>query len=122
MTKQSKQSAMCLKGFFLMMYKVDPALMIIYSKIILSNGFWQMVAEVGQQFNFAYAQVSSALPLSLVAFWHTISWTATLNYHHTLLSTGSFQLHCQAKFHYHSLPSSSSCSEYISMTTSVPWW
>jgi hypothetical protein len=29
-----------LKSFFLMMYEVNSALMIIYSKIDLSNGFW----------------------------------------------------------------------------------
>jgi hypothetical protein len=29
-----------LKSFFLMMYEVDPALVIVYSKINLSNGFW----------------------------------------------------------------------------------
>jgi hypothetical protein len=43
-----------LKSFFLMMYEVDSALVIIYSKINCSDGFWQMVVEVGQQFNFAY--------------------------------------------------------------------
>jgi hypothetical protein len=48
-----------LKSFSLMMYEVDSTLMIIYSKINLSNGFWQIVVEVGQQFNFTSYQAKA---------------------------------------------------------------
>jgi hypothetical protein len=63
-----------LKSFFLMMYKVDPALVIVYSKINHSNGFWQMVVEAGQQFNFAYVlpgegPVQLAVDAALLMSW-----------------------------------------------------
>jgi hypothetical protein len=35
------------------MYEVDLVLMIVYSKINLSDGFWRMVVA-GNHFNFAY--------------------------------------------------------------------
>jgi hypothetical protein len=51
--KAVKAISHVLKSFFLVMFKVDP-LIIIYSKTYLSDSFWRMVVEAGQQFNFAY--------------------------------------------------------------------
>jgi hypothetical protein len=52
--KVVKAIGQVLRSFFLMMYEVDPALMIVYFKINLSDGFLRMVVETGQQFNFGY--------------------------------------------------------------------
>jgi hypothetical protein len=62
---------------------VDPALVIIYSKINFNDGFWRMVMEAGQQFNFAYVLLGEAPGRLAVnaawSIWLTTSEPLSLN-------------------------------------------
>jgi hypothetical protein len=63
-----------LKSFFFMMFEVDPHLIILFSKIDLSDGFWRMVVQLGAEFNFAYVvpgpgPLRLALPTALQMGW-----------------------------------------------------